>query len=64
MAQCMDCYNNPDCEYRKHPSNAGLAGETHHNCQDFNGVVAGYRIHRIDGTWPEGHIVIAKIKQA
>ena len=62
MAQCKDCYNDPDCEYCKHPSNSHITKEEHHNCQEFNGVVAGYRIHRTGGKYPEGQVIIHPIK--
>lgn len=62
MAQCKDCHENTDCEYRKHPSNSHITDKTYHNCLEFNGIIMGYRIHRIGGTYPEGHVTICKIQ--
>ena len=62
MAQCKDCYSFPKCDYLKHPSNRELTPENYHNCQEFDGIIAGYQIHRTGGNYPEGQVVIQKIK--
>lgn len=61
MALCKDCYNYPKCDFIKHPSNRELTQNDYHNCQEFNGVVAGYRINRIGGQYPNGHQSICKV---